>query len=232
MCGDCCKTLRPRVGAPDWPAGFSKLARIGYYGLPTEGGLQTWAWERRAMLRSASERGLELRFEPSLVVADERSGRLVTLVYELGHMACPFLVPGPMPLTEVCGAYEARPLVCRAFPVLSIGGQVLPSSKCPAGVEPRAAERDAFIETFGGAFLAAEGSSILTREVAALLRTMEERGVLRLARDLSKEQVLARLQREAPLDLWDLACAAPEVDEHAFWMRLNPTDGPMLTPAP
>lgn len=184
------------------------------------------------MLRSAQERGIQLAFEPSLVVADELTGRLITLVYELGHEACPFLVPGPNPLTEVCGAYEARPLVCRAFPVMVIGGQVTPSSKCPVSVEPREAERDAFIETFGGAFLAAEGSSVLTREVAALLRQLEITGTIRLARELSKEQVGMRLANAPPLDLWDLISSIPNVDERAFWMRLNPENGTMLTPAP
>lgn len=232
LCGDCCRNLKLRPGAPDWPSGFSPMARMGYYPLATEGGLQAWSWERHRMLAEAAARGMALRVVPSLVIADDVSGRLVALVYELDHVDCPFLGPGPGPDTLACGAYEARPLVCRAFPVVVSGGMVVPSSKCPVIVQPANAKRDEFITLFGDSFLAAEASGLLTREVARLLAFLEEAGVMRRARDLSKEQVLMRLERAPPLDLWDVLEGSGVIDTHEWWGRLNPDPRYVFTPAP
>lgn len=204
---------------------------MGYYALPTEGGLQAWSWERQRMLREADARGVTLRFVPSLAVADELSGRLVILVYELEHDECPFLGPGPTEGALVCNAYDARPLVCRAFPVVAAGGTLVPSSACPDIIEPATGDRDAFLHTFSDAFLAAEASSGLPREVAGILRQLEAAGALRLARDLSFEQVLTRAAHAPPLDLWSLLADSPSVDVQAFWRRMNPDPARVFTPA-
>lgn len=231
LCGDCCRGLQSRRGRPDWPASALKLARMGYYGLPTEGGLQAWSWERQRMLREATARGIELKFVPSLAVADELSGRLVVLVYELEHDACPFLGPGPEADSLVCHAYDARPLVCRAYPVVQSDDRLTPSSKCPDIIEPPRSDRDAFLHVFGDAFLAAEAANGLPREVARVLRTLEDAGTLRLARDLSREQILMRRDRGPPLDLWTLLTGS-SVDTSAFLQRMNPDPTRVFTPAP
>ncbi len=231
MCGDCCTHLQIRRGRPDWPVGSMKLARMGYYGLPTEGGLQAWAWERKRMLREAEARGITLRFVPSLAIADELSGRLVNLVYELEHDDCPFLGPGPTEGSLACNAYDARPLVCRAFPVVQSGGRLVPSSECPDIIEPAQSDREAFLHTFADAFLAAEAADGLPREVARVLRVLEDAGALRLARDLSREQVLMRQGRMPALDLWDLLCASPIVDTHALWQRMNADPTRLVSPS-
>lgn len=232
LCGKCCSTLLESEGAPHWPASFDRLAALGYYGLSTERGLQVWSWERRAMDRAAERRGTPIRWVPSMVLADDKSQRLVAIVYEEAHMVCPLVDAGPFPDTLVCGAYDARPLVCRAYPVVLRGGEGAYSSKCPDAFLPAGPGREGYHETYGDAFEAAEFGNAMTREVGKLLSFLETAGAARWARGLTREQVAMRLARAEPVDFWDFLADVGAVDRDAWWERALGREGAGFTPRP
>ncbi len=231
MCGKCCETLQERPGAPEWPAGFDALARQGLYGLATERGLQVWSWERRRLAREAAARGVALRVVPSLVLLDDGppTGRAIALVHELAHMACPLAVPGPVPDSVVCGAYDARPLVCRAFPVVVRQGSAAYSVKCPSAFLPTGPDRDGYLATFGSSFAAGEASLSVTREVRRLLDFLETAGALRLRRGASREEAARRVARGPVVDFWDALDESGAVDAREWLARVRGT-GEAFTP--
>ncbi|MHB8605961.1 MAG: YkgJ family cysteine cluster protein [Thermoplasmatota archaeon] len=212
LCGKCCQTLKEHAGAPSWPTSFDRLARLGFYGLRTERGLQVWSWERARMDDAARERGLSIDWVPSLVAIDDggagtrdsagvTAGRAIALVYEEDHMECPLVVKGDEPDTWLCGSYDARPTVCRAFPVILRGEEAAYSSKCPVSFMPSEAGRAGYAQTYGESFLAAEKGALATKRVRDAFAFLETAGVVRLARHLDREQVARRLARGPVVDL-------------------------------
>lgn len=212
LCGKCCLNLQERA-EPAWPAAFDRNARAGFYGLPTKAGLQVWSWEKRRMERAARERGVPIAFEPSLVVLDDKAQEAVVLVWELATMACPLHVtadpagfappvrPTPEGKLVLCGAYEDRPAVCRAYPVLLRGEAAAWSARCPDAFAPEASDRAAWAATYGDSFAAAEAANRFPRVAQETLRFLETTGDLALARGLAREDVLRRVARGPVVDL-------------------------------
>lgn len=229
MCGKCCETLEERA-APDWPASFDRLARIGFYGLPTKAGLQVWGWERARMADAARERGRAIGFVPSTVLFDDLSRKTLVLVWELDAMKCPLTIAGPGPAAYgsaewnpgklVCGAYAARPTVCRAYPVVVRADGSAYSSKCPWAFAPEGPGREGYAETYGGSFAAAEASTRLPKLVQQALGFLETVGEVRLARDLTREQTLTRFEAWPREDFTDLLSRSRSTSLHDFLGRI------------
>lgn len=81
--------------------------------------------EEAARLRAiASARGLAAKIHPRTFLLDGRRRAAVVLDWHMPHKACPFYE------SYRCTVYDARPLVCRAYPVLTLGrGGLAP--ECP-----------------------------------------------------------------------------------------------------
>lgn len=68
--------------------------------------------EASRLVALATERGLRAKIHPRTFLLETRRRALVVLDWHVAARSCPFLVD------LRCSAYDARPLVCRAFPVL------------------------------------------------------------------------------------------------------------------
>lgn len=77
--------------------------------------------DEAARLRAIAEaRGVAARIHPRTFLLDGRRRVAVVLDWHLPHRSCPFYAGFR------CTVYDARPLVCRAYPVLAIGRAGLP----------------------------------------------------------------------------------------------------------
>lgn len=88
--------------------------------------------EARAMRDEASRRGLRAKLHPRTFLLDSRRRAAVVLDWHWDHVACPFYAD------YKCTAYEVRPLVCRAFPVM-LGAPLRLAPQCPKTPIPRGA---------------------------------------------------------------------------------------------
>jgi len=212
LCGKCCLNLEER-DAPAWPDSFDTLAPFGLYGLPTRAGLPVWSWERGRMMDAAERRGVPIAFVPSLVAIDRE--QVIVLVWELATRACPLHVsriasefPPPVRPREdgtvvLCGAYEERPAVCRAYPVLIRGTAAAWSAKCPDAFAPDAADRAGFAATYTDSFAAAEVAARIPAVVRDVLRFLETTRDLALVRGLDRDAALDRVRKGPVVDLVD-----------------------------
>lgn len=197
-CARCCSSLVDKK-AIGLPANADTLAEGGFYALPRMGGLQLWSWERRRLLAAAAAMGQPLHFEPALGVVDETRGTFVTLIWELVADACPML------RGKHCGAYEARPTICRAYPLLVQGRHVVVSSFCPGAVyteEPL--DMEAYLyQAYPGCIEAVSVGARLPRFTANLLAFLESAGVVRLVRG-QPVAFAEEARRRGVVDLMDL----------------------------
>lgn len=193
-CARCCNHLL-ETKAKTLPENAAALAEAGLHALPRTGGLQAWAWEAEAMRRAAARRGHDIPFEPALAVALRigEATRLATLVYEMTRNACP-LVEGTR-----CGAYEERPVICRAYPLLLQGRTVVVSTLCPGHVDAPLALLPA---SYGPAYRAVELAYHLPGFVARQLAFLETAGALRIVRHLAPADAQG-LPRADLLDVLD-----------------------------
>lgn len=129
--------------------------------------------------------------------------RFVTLVYELTTNACPLVRDD-----NLCGAYEERPTVCRAYPLLLVGSAVTISTKCPGHVDvPIARIRPAY----GSAARAVEYAHHLPQLVGRQLAFLESTGAFASVRGLAPAAV-AELPRVDLLPFLDeIGARAPFV---------------------
>lgn len=199
QCARCCRNLLESK-AKGLPADAARLAGRGIYLLPRVGGLQAWAWEAERMREAARTLGVVLDFAPAMGIVEERGGarRFVTLVYELRTNECPLVRE-----SNLCGAYDARPTVCRAYPLLLTGDSVTISTKCPGAVD---APPSAIRLAYGGAARAVEYAHHLPALVGRHLAFLEAESALRIVRGAAPDEV-ARLA-EAPVDLLDALAEA------------------------
>lgn len=131
-CGWCCTHLE-RVEAEGEREFRDALRDEGVYscGHPPRG-LSLSNAEADAMRAEADARGLRVKLHPRTFLLDSRRRKAVVLDWHWDHVTCPFYAD------YKCTAYEARPLVCRAFPVM-IGAPLTFSPNCPKAPAPRAA---------------------------------------------------------------------------------------------
>lgn len=115
-CGHCCSHLEraPEPGDDDFRA---ILREQGIYHCAdgARSGLALSPAEADALRARASERGIALKLHPRTYLLETRRRMAVVLDWHMPASSCPFLVD------LRCTAYEVRPLVCRAFPVITLG---------------------------------------------------------------------------------------------------------------
>lgn len=136
-CGYCCSHL-----AREPPEGESEFREIlrehGVYSCADGGhvGLALSNDEATRLRAAAKERRARLPLHPRTWLIETRHRKAVVLDWHMPASSCPMLVD------LRCTAYEARPLVCRAYPVLTLGrGMRTLAPECPKVPIPAAALR-------------------------------------------------------------------------------------------
>jgi Fe-S-cluster containining protein len=116
QCGHCCKNL--------------------------EGFLPVWEWEAEELKKIADEKNIALKFVPSEIWLDEKTGLTWNFQIRILQESCPFL------LNNQCSIYKNRPLVCRSFP-LGINEKKTFFGNCP-NLETEKTNPDCFEKKFFG----------------------------------------------------------------------------------
>ncbi|HWG91960.1 MAG TPA: hypothetical protein VNZ52_14005, partial [Candidatus Thermoplasmatota archaeon] len=198
------------------PDNAQQLTAAGLYFVPRRGGLQVWSWERRKMLAAGREMGTPPDFIPVMGVMDEVSGKFVVVLWELVGAECP-LVRG-----NHCGAYDARPLICRAYPILLQGREVVVSSHCPGAVyKENPPDIEAYLyHAYKSCIEAAATSGRMPEFAVSLLRFLETSGHLRLARGRSLEEAAAAVAA-GPLDFAEVLERSGVFSQEALDARLK-----------
>jgi Fe-S-cluster containining protein len=139
-CGHCCTHLErdPIPGDDEFRA---VLREHGIYHCTdgTRVGLSLSNAEADAMRAQAAGRKMRIDIHPRTFLLETRRRALVVLDWHMPYRVCPFYAD------YKCTAYDARPLVCRAYPVLGIGkGGLAPECpKMPATLQQLRSERKA-----------------------------------------------------------------------------------------
>lgn len=196
-CGWCCTHLE-REPSPEQAAStrfFRAVMREhGVYHCAdrTHVGLSLSPEEADALRSEAEARGMRIRLHPRTYLLETRRRVAVVLDWHLPYASCPFYAD------YQCTAYEKRPLVCRAYPVLAPAPSWSLAPECPK-TAPTLEARDAGSVKLG-AFLRVENRArraieeahaTLDAEAMALLETPGAR----FAKGLGIREAGARLRR-------------------------------------
>lgn len=196
-CGWCCTHLErplPREEAAAVEDFRALLREMGVYHCrdAVNVGLSLGAAEAEALRAEATRRALRIRLHPRTFLLETRRRRAVVLDWHLPHASCPFYADFK------CLAYEARPLVCRAYPVLAPAPAWKLAPECPRSAPTLDARAEGTLRL--GAFLADENRArrAVERANAALdglaWRVLETPGA-RFAKGLSPREAHERMRR-------------------------------------
>lgn len=132
-CGYCCTHLTR--DKPDADVEFREMLRDeGVYSCRDAlgMGLSLSNEEAAALVAEAARRKLRADIHPRTFLLETRRRLVVPLDWHLPHVACPFYAG------YKCTAYDKRPLVCRAFPVLAPSPAWRLAPQCPLSEPTRA----------------------------------------------------------------------------------------------
>lgn len=187
-CGDCCRGFA-REKAEWEPARGPMLRLSDEPGLP----LMSWEWQR--LRRLAEARGMALDVRPFDAVLDEQGQRVIVMSYRLGGLECAFfearadLAPGPRSEAwgfargGVCTIYAHRPLACRAYPLVPLRNGIALSIHCPELVDADPGSEAELRAAYGPSLDAALAFRDAPKLAAELVRQLEARGAVRVARE-------------------------------------------------
>lgn len=169
-CGHCCTHLKRDVPRAERRAEEEFRAMMRDLGVYTcsdaaNTGLALTPEEARALRADAVTRGLRIRLHPRTYLLETRRRLAIVLEWHLAHASCPFYAD------YRCTAYEARPLPCRAYPVLQPAPTWSLGPTCPKSDETRALASAGAIRL--GTYLGAEGRA--RRAIEARHATLDER---------------------------------------------------------
>lgn len=135
-CGWCCTHLE-REDTPDDDEFRAVLREQGIYHCTDRigVGLSLSNAEASGLREEAARRGMAIDIHPRTFLLETRRRLVVPLDWHMPYVACPFY------LDHKCTAYDLRPLVCRAFPVLGAAPRWHLAPPCPESA-PTLARRD------------------------------------------------------------------------------------------
>lgn len=196
-CGWCCTHLGRELPSEEAESvtGFRDVLReLGVYHC-TDGvtvGLSLSNAEAEGFRALAKERGLHVDLHPRTFLLETKRRVAVVLDWHFPYGSCVFYKDFR------CTAYEARPLVCRAFPVMAPAPRWGLAPQCPKTEETLALRERAQVRF--GTYLKVEGQArrALERAHATLdetaMRILETPGA-RFATGLDPKEAHARLAR-------------------------------------
>lgn len=90
-------------------------------------GMVVLDFEAKTLRKKAKELNIDLKLEPSVSFSDKKSQKELVVSYKFQYDTCPFY-------NNKCLIYEDRPLLCRAFPIITAGihseGEIMKSAFC------------------------------------------------------------------------------------------------------
>ena len=190
-CGWCCTHLeRPQTraqarAANEWRALLRDLGVYHCRDAPARG-LSLSNAEAEALRAEAEARGMRVRLHPRTFLLETRRRLAVVLDWHLAHASCPFYADFK------CTAYDKRPLVCRAYPVLAPAPAWKLAPECPRTEETLAggARLGSFLRVESRARRAAEKAGAALDETA--MRLLETPGA-RFAKGLGAAEAARRV---------------------------------------
>lgn len=89
-------------------------------------GIRLFDFEAKNISEKAKEKNLTLRLKPSFAIADKKTHKEYGVFYQFETKDCPFFSESG------CKIYDDRPIMCRAFPIITSGanGTIVRSSAC------------------------------------------------------------------------------------------------------
>ena len=103
-------------------------------------GLTLFDFEAEILKKEAKKKKIALSLGPVNFIADKVSKKAIVLLWSIENKECPFLDK------KECVIYENRPLVCRAFPVVSTGIRgnrpMIRSMLCPNEIGTSLGDKD------------------------------------------------------------------------------------------
>lgn len=132
-CGHCCSHLE-REAVPGDDEFRTILREHGVYHCAdsARSGLSLSNEEAARLRERAAARGMRVRMHPRTYLIESRRRVAVVLDWHLPYASCPFLDG------SICTVYDARPLVCRAYPVM-LASPLAFAPECPKAPAPRIA---------------------------------------------------------------------------------------------
>lgn len=129
-CGWCCTHLerKPDRAQARATADWRRMLRgLGVYHCrdAVTVGLSLSNAEADALRGEAEARGMRVRLHPRTYLLETRRREAVVLDWHFPHVSCPFYADFK------CTAYDKRPLVCRAYPVLAPAPAWRLAPECP-----------------------------------------------------------------------------------------------------
>jgi len=116
-------------------------------------GLILFDFEKKQIEKIAKEHNVELNIKPHLSITDKNSKKEIVILYNFEADKCPFY-------KQDCLIYDDRPIVCRAFPVMTAGthskGEVIKNTYCPENKRLKPKDDETIkdvIDVFGDCFL-------------------------------------------------------------------------------
>jgi Fe-S-cluster containining protein len=196
-CGWCCTHLERRQdraearATSDWRR---VLRGLGVYHCRDTAtvGLSLTNAEADALRGEAERRGMRVRMHPRTYLLETRRREAIVLDWHLAHVSCPFYADFK------CTAYEVRPLVCRAYPVMGPAPAWKLAPECPKAAPTREAAASGGLRL--GTFLRVENRArhAVEKAGAALddmaFRILDAPGA-RFAKDLPADEAARRAAR-------------------------------------
>jgi Fe-S-cluster containining protein len=196
-CGYCCTHLKrdlPRDEQRAQSAFRAWMRDLGVYscGDAVTTGLALSPEEAEGLRAEAARRGIRVRLHPRTYLLETRRRLAVVLEWHLAHEECPFYAD------YKCTAYDLRPLVCRAFPVMAPAPAWRLAPSCPKTDETQALAGAKAVRL--GTYLGAENRARRAVEARhadlddVALRLLDAPGA-RFAKGLSMREAAGRLRR-------------------------------------
>lgn len=117
QCGECCH-IREKKGISEHEEQSYYKFMYSNYGILYLASLNDitiniWPEEKDIMLEAAKRLNIEIDIKPKRAVLNHKTNELLIIDYFINHDICPFFK------AHKCSIYEARPMICRSYPLLS-----------------------------------------------------------------------------------------------------------------
>jgi Fe-S-cluster containining protein len=116
-------------------------------------GMVVLDFEAKTLRKKSKELNIDFKLEPSVSFSDKKSQKELVVSYKFEYETCPFY-------QNKCLIYEDRPLLCRAFPLITAGihsdGEIIRSAFCPENQRLKDLEYKSIKDTlnvYGNCFL-------------------------------------------------------------------------------
>ncbi len=206
QCGQCCSHIRGLISEQD----RKFLKEFAYGKLPLiavkrveEISFPLWDWEAKRFIKSAAEKGIDHRIEPSRVMYDLNENQSIVVTYSISSDACTFLKDNK------CQIYKERGFICRLFPFqhgpfLKLNQELRKENmfgSCPSimGILDELSDQKETLvkqlyESFGESFLAVVQSDIITEWVNSKIVFIMKNRLIRPALNYPYEKLLKRIE--------------------------------------